>query len=457
MQDQNVEALVSIIIPVHDTASYLPTCLESILGQTWGNIEVICVDDGSTDGSLGILHRFAEDDRRMTVLTQDNLYAGAARNRGLARASGDFLLFLDSDDVFDSTMVERLVVNALANDADVVVCQSSFLDDLTGETHPIPHSLRYTGGQTLFTGDDLADILFQFCVGWAWDKLFRTSFIRGMGLEFQTVQSTNDAFFVYIALAQARRVSIEYSHLAYHRVNNKGSVSSSRESNWESACAAIEKIRDTLASSERYGVFRRSFVNWELHFAMWQFRTLTGHAQNQMACYIAGRIAPDVMPFLDVEGYLYDEQDDNRNLESIVRARRWLGPDDVATLSKPLPAGAEVPRLSVVVPFHDAEPQLADTVRTVLELGGDHIEVICVNDASTDRSLLEAKDIESEDDRVIVVNLPDVGVDAATEVGRRCCHGQDTLVVTPGDTIEEADFTAPSASRLKRFVKRILD
>ena len=91
---------VSVIIPVYNVEEYLRECLDSIVKQTLREIEIICVDDGSTDNSLEILKEYAKKDNRITVITQKNLHAGVARNAGLAVAKGEYLSFLDSDDFF---------------------------------------------------------------------------------------------------------------------------------------------------------------------------------------------------------------------------------------------------------------------------------------------------------------------------------------------------------------------
>ena len=92
------EIKVSVIIPVYNTENYLRECLDSVLAQTLREIEVICVDDGSTDNSLNILKEYQNKDTRIVVLTQENRSAGAARNYGLSIAKGKYLSFLDSDD-----------------------------------------------------------------------------------------------------------------------------------------------------------------------------------------------------------------------------------------------------------------------------------------------------------------------------------------------------------------------
>ena len=113
--------LVSVIIPVYNVEEYLRQCLDSVREQTLSDIEIICVNDSSTDGSLSILEEYAKKDPRIQVVTQPNGGAGAARNKGLSMAAGKYLSFLDSDDFFEPDMLELAYKKAEEDKADFVV------------------------------------------------------------------------------------------------------------------------------------------------------------------------------------------------------------------------------------------------------------------------------------------------------------------------------------------------
>ena len=102
--EENIK--VSVILPVYNGETYLSECLDAILGQTLKEIEVICVNDGSTDRSPEILREYAARDSRIRVIDQENTGAGAARNNGMAQARGEYLSFLDADDFFEPQMLE---------------------------------------------------------------------------------------------------------------------------------------------------------------------------------------------------------------------------------------------------------------------------------------------------------------------------------------------------------------
>lgn len=114
--------LVSVIIPVYNVERYLKECIDSVIKQTYNNIEIICVNDGSTDNCLNILRRYAEQDDRIKVVSTDNKGLPAARNIGLKIAHGEYIMFVDSDDVVNCRMVEIMLSIIQRNDLQLVCC-----------------------------------------------------------------------------------------------------------------------------------------------------------------------------------------------------------------------------------------------------------------------------------------------------------------------------------------------
>ena len=120
--------MVSVIIPVYNAEAYLEECLDSVVNQTLKNIEIICVNDGSTDNSLDILKEYQEKDDRVIIINQENQGAGVARNQGIKVAKGNYLSILDADDFFELNMLELMCMNALKFDADVTICRADGYD-----------------------------------------------------------------------------------------------------------------------------------------------------------------------------------------------------------------------------------------------------------------------------------------------------------------------------------------
>ena len=114
---------ISVIIPVYNIQQHLRECLDSVLGQSYPHLQVICVDDGSTDESPAILAQYAQKDNRVQVIRQQNAGPGAARNTGLEAATGEYVIFLDSDDWFEPDFLEKMVDTAVREGADVAICR----------------------------------------------------------------------------------------------------------------------------------------------------------------------------------------------------------------------------------------------------------------------------------------------------------------------------------------------
>lgn len=123
---------VSVIIPVYNAQEHLEECLKSVTGQTLRDIEIICVDDGSTDNSLNILEKLAAEDSRIIIKRQQNLFAGAARNNGMESARGKYLEFWDSDDYFEKNALEVLYNKCENEKADICICAAYTVDGKTG-------------------------------------------------------------------------------------------------------------------------------------------------------------------------------------------------------------------------------------------------------------------------------------------------------------------------------------
>ena len=124
---------VSVIVPVYNVEKYLKDCLDSVVNQTLEDIEIICVNDGSTDNSLAILEEYAEKDSRIKIITQENKGLGGARNTGLYHANGEYISFIDSDDWIELNTFEELYNMSKNLDLDMLMFQMKVFNIETGE------------------------------------------------------------------------------------------------------------------------------------------------------------------------------------------------------------------------------------------------------------------------------------------------------------------------------------
>ena len=267
---------ISVIIPVYNQELYLAQCLDSVLSQTFRDMEVLCIDDGSTDQTPEILREYCLKDKRLKILNQANKGAGAARNYGLREAKGKYLSFLDSDDFFEPKMLEKAWKQARKDQADFVVFNSD--QYLTDEKRfaVFPWGLRKPDLPPYmpFTYRQLTDNIFKSFMGWAWDKLYLHSFVKEHGLWFQEQRTTNDLLFVFSALVAAKRISVVDEVLAHQRIRNQNSLSNTREKSWHCFYEALVALREYLKKQGIFWELERDFVNYALHFSLWNLNTL---------------------------------------------------------------------------------------------------------------------------------------------------------------------------------------
>ena len=268
---------VSVIVPVYNVENYLDQCLTSIVNQTLKEIEIICVNDSSTDGSLDILNKYAKQDARIQIVTQENAGAGAARNRGMAMATGKYLAFLDADDFFEADLLEKQYQMAETDKADFVVCKSDQYHTEKKEYVQVSWVVREKELPPYhpFSYRQMTDNVFKVFVGWAWDKLYRRSFVEQYHLKFQEQRTSNDMLFVFSAIAMAKKIAIVSDILVHQRRDAKDSLSKTRENSWWCFYDALTALREKLIEEDKFWELEKDFINYALHFTLWNYNTLS--------------------------------------------------------------------------------------------------------------------------------------------------------------------------------------
>lgn len=192
MSDESSNVVVSVIIPVHNAAEYISETLNTVLAQSLKDIEIIIVNDNSTDNTLGIVATIADEDSRVRIITNpSNVGGGESRNIGLRIATGEYIIFLDDDDYADKEMLKRMSDRATALQTDVVICRCQSIDLQTNTHSPMPMSARedLLPEKEVFSSQEIADDFFRAFIWWPWDKLFRREAILALGLEFQPLRN----------------------------------------------------------------------------------------------------------------------------------------------------------------------------------------------------------------------------------------------------------------------------
>ena len=252
---------VSIIMPVYNTEKYLREALDSVLAQTMTDIEVLCVNDASTDSSLDILREYAAKDPRIIIIDSatNNGLAGA-RNLALPHAQGKYLLFLDSDDIFAPELAAKTFARAEETSADICVFSGELFFEDTGEHRPAPFLCRADlFPETVFSAKDRPNDIFFVSTAGACNKLFRREFINAEGLVFPVLRTAEDIPFTFTALGSAERITMLNEPLVSYR-QRSGSLMQSQDKYNLVFYDALLELRERLTARGLYEPLKTAFT-----------------------------------------------------------------------------------------------------------------------------------------------------------------------------------------------------
>lgn len=256
---------VSILSPCYNVEKYISQCLDSIIQQTYKNLQIILVDDGSTDNTLAILNQYASLDSRIEVHHQENKGVATARNELLSKVKGDYVLFVDSDDWIELDMVEFLIAKVTEENAEMAVCgnvvnngipKKNYKEETWGKEKVIEEFLRHTN----FNGS-------------LWNKLFNVKLLKNNPTFNPEISYGEDALFTWQIIQDVEKIIVTDKQLYHYRMN-EGSLSHAKWSPNKMGTGHIVWELLEKETKEKYPQFTdiasTSFVvsdMWQLYFA----------------------------------------------------------------------------------------------------------------------------------------------------------------------------------------------
>ncbi|MDR1712880.1 MAG: glycosyltransferase [Coriobacteriales bacterium] len=273
--------LVSIIVPVYNVEPYLRDCLDSLINQTLKRIEIICINDGSSDGSGAILAEYAARDPRVVVLTQENQGQAVARNRGLDRASAPYIMSCDSDDTFAPQMCEKMLATLQHTDVDAVFCDWNLIYDIPEELkHDVDEYSRLKFfGRVQLSLDELVNTDVSLC-----NKIFKKEIIDRMDIRLPEGLLFEDAYFFDAYMTAANYVYYLHEPL-YNYLRREQSTMSDSFSKGGKAADYLEIAFRIHAHYARHNLqerFRDFFWHRFLQCFAFSYDNLSGADQQQV-------------------------------------------------------------------------------------------------------------------------------------------------------------------------------
>ena len=255
---------VSVVMPVYNAEAYLEEAIESILSQTLDSLELICVDDGSTDRSLDIIKEFQKKDARVRIITENNAGPSAARNKGLARARGEYIFFFDADDFCENTLLLKLYNLSVSKNLDIAIVKYDIYHNKKEKFEaniPSDHGEIFADGAVV-SKNNYPDYILQCTTAYVWNKMFKHSFLIEKELQFDTdLRVFEDTYFVVTALSLADRVGKLSEVLVHHRVYSDQNKTKLFKKYYAQVPVLYAKIKEFLRGHGMYSPLSQSFLN----------------------------------------------------------------------------------------------------------------------------------------------------------------------------------------------------
>ena len=257
---------ISVIIPVYNTEKYLRQCLDSVINQTLKDIEIICINDGSTDNSLRILEEYAKSDTRINIINQKNHGQGYARNKGLEITSGEYIAFLDSDDFVDVEAFESLYTYAKKYNADFVeflINNYNNNSDADGLFHT---DYKFNENQ-IYTNVELNKYIFSVPI-LACNKIYKKDFINKHNIHFSCGKLGEDHIFTIKSRLLAERICFMNKAFYFYRINSD-SITHKKSIKTIGIFKIMQKIEKYLKNNNYLNQLSEEFEAYKYNFTLW--------------------------------------------------------------------------------------------------------------------------------------------------------------------------------------------
>lgn len=396
---------VSVVIPVYNVEDYLVECLDSIVNQTLKDIEIICVNDGSTDNSLNILNEYAAKDNRFTVFSQENGGHAVATNKGMEFAKGKYLYLMDSDDILKvETALEDTYNLAEEKNVDFVLFQAInyYMDknELIKKENYSMNKLADFIGDKVFNWKDIKDYIFSITVT-PWSKLYNREFIEKSGAKFPEGLVFEDNVFFWEVLFSAERIIFYREHLFVRR--------------WHSSSSTVfggPKFIDSIDVMRLvWGVFKKFGVFDEFEDILYHRRIDLGYMRFKL---IRDEFKEKYLSALkDSFNEIKEEKNFENAFENLSKRDKAIfnyalsssTPGQYISIMDDFESGRlrrmsnktyDSIKVSIMMPVYNLENYLERSIGSIITQTLDEIELVCVNDGSTDNSLEILREFEEK-------------------------------------------------------------
>lgn len=421
-----INPLVSVIVPFYNSIPFVLNSIKYLKNQTLTSFEVILVDDGSEDKRISSVKKAIKGDKRFSLITQEYKGAGGARNLGITHAKGDYVIFLDADDVYHRELLEKLYSSATKYNSDIVLCDASLEN---GERKKMINASQLSGDVAEIA--NIPEQIFQITYPAPWNKLIRRRLIHDFDLNFMELENANDLTFTFSALAAAVRISWVEEPLVMYSHTNPGSIQRSKDKDPTNIVKALEGLLNNLIDFGKFELFQDSYLKFFENTIRWNFKTfrntssriklLKGLVESQLFHHIAtlnkDSLSPEIKDFLD-------------QVQSL-RASFVLKEQKID-----IPLIKNKTKFTVIIPFYNVERYIFLPIESLKNQTFTDFSVILINDGSTDNSMENVQGIISEDPRFFIIEQCNQGLSVSRNLGLELANSDYVLFLDSDDALE---------------------
>lgn len=411
--------VVSILVPVYNVSKYLRQCIDSVVNQTLKNIEIVCINDGSTDDSLEILKSYAAKDPRIKIIDKKNTGYGNSMNIAMDNATGEYIGIVESDDFAELNMFEKLYNEAVKDDLDVSRC--NFYYYTTEDNKNVKSELGWVKHNKVYAPNEEWGVFYQQPSVWA--NLYRSSFLKDNNIRFLETPgaSYQDTAFTFKVYSLAKRFKIIEDALLHYRVDSSGSSSTAVTTKVYCVCDEYEEIKRYTKENETYEQYRKLIVHLQYNGYKWNY----------------GRLAePYNIEFLAKWKKEFTDEYNSGNIDHDTFSPKEY--EDVLSIIFGGKRSIEIkgPQVSVIVPVYNVSEYLRECLDSIINQTFKDIEIICVNDGSTDDSPKILDEYVAKDKRIIRIDKPNGGLSSARNAGLKIAKGKYINFLDSDDFID---------------------
>lgn len=410
---------VSILVPVYNVSKYLRQCMDSIVNQTLKDIEIICVNDGSTDDSPDILRSYAAKDPRIKIIDKKNTGYGNSMNIAMDNAAGKYIGIVESDDFAELNMFEKLYNEAVKDDLEVSRCNFYYYTTENGKN--VKSDLSWVKHNKVYAPNEELGVFYQQPSVWA--NLYKTSFLRDNNIRFLETPgaSYQDTAFTFKVYSLAKRFKIIPDPLLHYRVDSSGSSSTAATTKVYCVCDEYEEIKRYARENGTYERYRKLIVHLQYNGYKWNYGRLA-EPYNQEFFKRWREEFTDEYNRGNIDRGSFSSEEYEDVLSIIFRGKRL--------------SDSEGPLVSVVIPVYNVSEYLRECLDSVINQTFKDIEIICVNDGSTDDSPLILEEYVAKDGRIKRIDKSNGGLSSARNAGLKVARGKFINFVDSDDFIE---------------------